>query len=543
MSLSSSPKQVAVATSGSVRFVIAIGNDLGLSVEEPLRWAEADAQRVHDVMVDLGGVTSSRAVTLLGARARAVEEALLVVRGQITEARRRGDRTELVLSYSGHGDSDRLHLGDDVLPIARLMTLLDATGADATVVILDACRGGALRSGRSRGARAGPGFDVRFVDELAPRGRVVMSSASDGEVAQESDDLEGAFFTHHVLAGLRGAADVDHDGSVALHELFTYAHARTLSGSFGAPAVQHPELTTSLRGQSDLILTRLERSQAMLELAAELGGRFLVADARSGRVLVEVDKPAGASLRLAVPARRLRVLGRQGALTSIAEVDVVRGAATRVGSGDFTQVLRLVGRSRGGDVDVTPFGVFAAWQLSTPMTLPLVPVTAAAPWPAPATGVVVGLERRLFDSPWSVGLQLSGARAGGVVSGGVDVTGVADREFYEWSARAVVPLAIEQWTPVGRLSGGVALGVQGVGQRRERTDGARLAAAGLAPPLVQEGTAIGPLGAVQGSWWIPVHHGVGVVGLVDMGAAVLPIDGEVRPALHVGVAIGIGAEL
>lgn len=526
-----------------MRFAVAIGNDVGLAVEEPLRWAESDAQRIRDVMVDLGGVVASRAVTLLGTRPREVEEALLVIRGQLAEARRRGDRTELVVSYSGHGDNERLHLGDEVLPIARLMALLDAAGADATVVILDACRGQAQRAGRSRGARPAPGFDVRFVDELAPHGRVVMSSASNGEVAQESDDLEGAFFTHHVLAGLRGAADVDHDGAVSLHELFGYAHARTLGGSFGsAPVVQHPELSTSMRGQSDLVLTRLERSQAIVVFAADVGGRFLVADARSGRVLVEVDKPRGVPLRLAVPARRLRVLGRRGAASSVAEVDVARGATVTLDDNDFAQTVRLVGRTRGGDLDVTPHTLLLGWQLSTPVTLPIWP-TPHQIVGAPASGLVARYERRLGETPWSIGVHIGGAHAGGAVAGGVDVTGVADVVFDEWSARALVPLTAEQWTPLGRLTAGLGGGGVAVLQRRERTDGARLSAAGLSVPLEDTSLAAGPLGVLQGGWWIPVRKGVGVVGMVDVGAAALPIDGAVRGVLQVGVSIGVGGEL
>ncbi len=527
----------------AVRFVVAIGNDLGLPVEEPLRWAEADAQRVAEVMVDLGGVTSSRAILLRGRPPAEIEQTLLIVRGQIDEARRRGDRTELIVSYSGHGDATRLHLAGEVMAIQQLLALLDAAAADATVVILDACRGG-VRAGRGRGATRGPSFDVRLVDELAPRGRVVMSSASDGEVAQESDDLEGAFFTHHVLAGLRGAADVDADGTVVLNELFAYAHARTLSGSFGgAPAVQHPELRTSLRGQGDLALTRLDRSQAVLELSAAVDGRFLIADARSGRVILEVEKPAGSALRLAVPARRLRVLSRRGFDTSVAEVDVGRGVVTVVGVDDFVKAPRLVGRARGGDVDKTPFGLLVGFQLTSPVTLPLLPVRDGAPWAGPATGIVVAGELRLFDSPWFVGLQLGVAHAGGDVSGGSDVTGVDDVVFEEFSARAVVPLMIERWTPVGRLSGGLGLGLQGVQQTRRRTDADRLAAAGIDLPVVTWSTGLAPLAAARGSWWVPVTGGVAVVVTADVGAAAHVLDGRWQAAAHLGLGVAMGAEL
>jgi hypothetical protein len=530
----------------ATRFMLAVGNDVGDAGDEPLRWAEADAERVFDVMVDLGGVTTHRARTVLGQGPADVEAALLVLQGQVAEARSRGDRTEIIFSYSGHGDRDALHLREARLPMTRLLSLIDGVGADASVVIIDACRSG-VRAGRARGATVGPRFDVQLIDELAPSGRVVLASASDGEIAQESDDLEGAFFTHHLLAGLRGAADGDGDGAVDLAELYRYAHARTLQQSFSQGTVQHPELRTSLVGQGELVLTRLDRGASGLRLAPALMGRLLVADARSGRVLFEVDKRPGMALRLAVPSRRLQLLLRTGADTMIGEVDMQRGRDTTVDVADLTLAPRLAGRSRGSDIDVTPYGLRTGIAIMTPVTLTSAfktPATAQTPkMSPPATGIVIMGERRIAESPFFVGIQLSAARAGGDVFGASDVVGGRDAVFTETALRAQVPLFAELWTPVGRLHGGLTAGVEGVFQEIQRTDAERLAAAGFDVPSTTHAQSLGPLFTAQLGAWVPIWQSVAVVVGVEGGASVHAIDGTVQPVPFGMVVAAIGVEL
>ncbi len=513
---------LAAPANAAVRTLVAIGNDVGLRSDEPLRWAEDDALRINDVMVDVGGVASTRAMVLLGEDMHGIERALLQVRGQIEETRRRGERTELVLTFSGHGDSEALHVQGTSLPVKTLLSWLDAIPADATVVILDACRTGVVRSGGRKGAIRGPAFDVTLVEEPAPTGRVVIASASDGEVAQESDDLEGAFFTHHLLAGLRGAADQNNDGVVVLAELYAYAHARTLAHSFGSAAVQHPELRASLTGQGEVVMTRLKRAQATLVLDAALDGSFLIVDARAGRVLFEVHKQPGVPLALAVPARRLRVQRRLGSLSSLAELDMVRGARTPVGPADLVEVLRVAGRGRGVDVDVTPWGASAGLLL-----------TNAPALARDAMGLHARVERRLWQTPLFVDatVMLAAAEASD-----------ATRLFREVDARAHVGLAAETWTLLGRLSAGLGLGVHVASQRVEAKDAARLRGVGLDDAALQEGNALGPLVAGRASWWIPVAGPVAIEAGVHGVISGLVVDDVLAPRAYGGVTCGLALE-
>jgi len=56
----------------------------------------------------------------------------------------------------------------------------------------------------------------------------VLASSSGSELSQESEQLRSSYFTHHLLVGLRGAGDADHDGQVSIDEAYRYAYHQTL---------------------------------------------------------------------------------------------------------------------------------------------------------------------------------------------------------------------------------------------------------------------------------------------------------------------------
>jgi hypothetical protein len=92
---------------------------------------------------------------------------------------------------------------------------------------------------------------------------------------QESEELAGAVFTHFLVSGLRGGADVDGDGRVTLSELYTYAYRKTLMRTGTGVALQHPAMTLDTSGTGEIVLTRPSTASAFLEVP---GGadRYLV---------------------------------------------------------------------------------------------------------------------------------------------------------------------------------------------------------------------------------------------------------------------------
>jgi hypothetical protein len=65
----------------------------------------------------------------------------------------RGEPAVLVVFYSGHADALALHLGGGALALERLEQLVRGSAATLRLLIVDACRSGALT--RSKGGLAG----------------------------------------------------------------------------------------------------------------------------------------------------------------------------------------------------------------------------------------------------------------------------------------------------------------------------------------------------------------------------------------------------
>jgi len=307
------------------RFAVVIGNNEGDESDELLRWAEHDASRTRSLLIDLGDIPSERAVLLLGKSASEVRAALAELRRRIAALSRESEATVFVY-YSGHGDVDSLHLRGSSLRLEELSTLLTATRATTLITIVDSCRDEPVRS---KGARHAPPFDVRLAHDAGPRGRVTITSSARNELAQESDQLRSSFFTHHLLSGMRGAADRDGDRQVSLSELYRYAYHHTLATSHAHLAsVQHPQLEVALEGEGELVVTHLSRADAVLVLPEVLAGDCLIIDLESGQVVAQLYKSKGAEARVALPAGRFSLQVRDGGALYAAELGLEWGGTS-----------------------------------------------------------------------------------------------------------------------------------------------------------------------------------------------------------------------
>jgi hypothetical protein len=322
------------------RFVVVVGANVGTASDDPLRYAESDAERVRDLMVELGGVPAERAFLLLGGKPEGLWRVLSEVRGRVAELSRMGRSSTVLFYFSGHGDGEALHLPSGLILLGDLRRELSAIPARLQITMLDACRTG----GRLKGITRGPSVQVALGPE-GPHGKVELRASSEGEAAQESEELEGAVFTHFLVSGLRGAADADADGGVTLGELYSYTFRRTLLRSGTAQVLQHPELAVDLSGAGEVVLSRPKLASATLDVPAN-PGRYLIFSMPSSRVVGELSG-IGAS-RLAVPATRLLVVRRHGEDTRVAEPDLSMGGARTLGEADFRPIAREQLVTRGG---------------------------------------------------------------------------------------------------------------------------------------------------------------------------------------------------
>ena len=227
LALLCTPLSVSAATT---RIAVVVGSNAGADGERPLRYAEDDAGKMARVLHELGGVAADDLFLLQGRPVGELRATLALARAKVEDAHRVPDqRTMLLFYFSGHSDGESIEVGAGRLPYSELKRLLRDTGAEVRVAIVDSCRSGALLT--SKGGRPGPGFQIRMSNDLASTGQVLFTSSAADELALESGELRGSFFTHHLLSGLRGAADASGDGRVTLAEAYQYAYARTVSGT------------------------------------------------------------------------------------------------------------------------------------------------------------------------------------------------------------------------------------------------------------------------------------------------------------------------
>ena len=287
------------------RFAVLIGHNAGDSDEVSLRYAEDDARKVYEVLRDVGGFESANMTLSQGESADAVRRAVVSMNARV----RASEGAILLVYYSGHADERQLHLGGDHLPTAELNDLVSGSAARFRVLVVDACRSGALTL-RKGGVPDLP-FALSAASPVGAEGFVVLTASSAGEDAQESELLRGSFFTHHLVSGLRGAADVDGDGDVSLEETYRHAFTNTVRQSSATLAgTQHPTYKYDVTGAGSLVLSRPRQGRRGAQVSFPADVSFLVFDdSAAGRVVAEV--PAEATARtLSLEAGDYFVRGR-----------------------------------------------------------------------------------------------------------------------------------------------------------------------------------------------------------------------------------------
>jgi hypothetical protein len=374
-----------------VRILLAVGQDVGAAEDEPLRYAERDARRVAQLFTALGDVDPKRSYLLTDASADRVRQTLAEIRGRSIEL---GDAI-LIVYVSSHADSNGLHLGKSRLPYAELRALIASIPARLRLLITDACTSGALI--RVKGGRPIKPFAIDLEGGHDIQGQVVITSTGPSEPAQEWEALGGSLFTHHLLSGLRGAADRNGDGRVTLFEAYSYSYDRTLAASTDASAgAQHPSHEIDLRGEGDLVLTRPGGRNSGLGLAAPLSGRYVVTSTLGGELIAEVDKVEGRPVRLALDPGRYLVRKPEGSFVRVGELLVLPSRLSMLDEADMEQVPYAEVARRGA-------GPTRAWAVELGLGAHAGVVTGAGM--TPAVGAALLRER----GPWAfaIGFELA----------------------------------------------------------------------------------------------------------------------------------------
>ena len=338
------------------RYTLIVGANSGGGDRPQLRYAVSDAERIAGVLTELGGVDRDNEIVLRDPTVRSFIDALSQLSARVAAGRQAvtqaGGRTEVVFYYSGHADEKGLLLGEDRVSYQTLRDRLDDIPADVRIAVLDACASGAFT--RLKGGRKRTPF---FVSPSAGmQGHAFLTSSAATEAAQESDRIRASYFTHYLVSGFRGAADMSGDGQVTLNEAYQFAFTETLGRTVDSKGgAQHPSYDINLTGAGDVVMTDVRQTTATLVLNEELEGRFFIRTAQA--LVVELYKPKGRRIELALEPGQYEVRVEVEKAALVARAQVADGARTVLGTREFGAVALETTRRRGHDDDVGRFAV------------------------------------------------------------------------------------------------------------------------------------------------------------------------------------------
>ncbi len=221
----------------------------------PLPGTASDVEGLKQVLQDSGKGEFGEVKTLINPDPLALQQAIETLFGD-----RRPD--DLVLFYfSGHGvkdDRGKLYLTTSAtrktsqgrlfkstaVPASFLQDVMSDSQSQRQVVILDCWFAGITENWL---AEDGP---VDIKDQFGGSGRVILTASTSTQSIFEQKGAYRSAYTDYLVEGLEtGAADLDNDGVVAIHELHEYTRRKVQKS---APAAQ-PEIYGAQIGQPILL--------------------------------------------------------------------------------------------------------------------------------------------------------------------------------------------------------------------------------------------------------------------------------------------------
>jgi len=219
----------------SGKFALIIGNteytDPGLAqLTAPGKDAEDFARVLKDQ--DIGTFDSVN--TLLNQSSATVNEAI----DEFFDQKKPDDL--LVLYFSGHGVRDELgalylavkntlrsRLRSTAVKSDYIREAMDQSRSKRQVLILDCCNSGAF----AQGTKAATGVSIGTASAFeGGYGRIILTASDSTQFAWEGDKVIGetdnSLFTHFLVQGLEGEADLDGDGRITVDEVYDYAYEK-----------------------------------------------------------------------------------------------------------------------------------------------------------------------------------------------------------------------------------------------------------------------------------------------------------------------------
>jgi uncharacterized caspase-like protein len=250
-------------------WVVAIGISKYQDPSIPgLRYADADARAVYEYFRGTFSLPESQVFLRVNEQATLREVKSLL--GTQLVGKANDSKDTVILYFAGHGmrdrvtgsldpdglskyflpyDANRNDLYSSALEMDEVTSVLRRLTPDRVVVLFDSCFSGAV-GGRSpfdpKAAGERAPISGEFLDRMAHvgKGRVVLTASGPDESAQESADFSHGVFTYYLLEGLHGAADLNGDGDIDVHEAYAYISEKVsrATRSRQNPKLKEPDL-------------------------------------------------------------------------------------------------------------------------------------------------------------------------------------------------------------------------------------------------------------------------------------------------------------
>jgi hypothetical protein len=174
----------------------------------------------------------------------------------------------LVLYFSGHGVRDELgslylavkntirtRLRSTAIKSDYIREVMDQSRSKRQVLIMDCCNSGAF----AQGTKAATGVSIGTATAFeAGYGRIILTASDSTQFAWEGDKVIGetdnSLFTHFLVKGLEGEADLDGDGRITVDEVYDYAYEKVRL----ATPKQTPSKFSS-KQQGEIVLRQITR--------------------------------------------------------------------------------------------------------------------------------------------------------------------------------------------------------------------------------------------------------------------------------------------
>ncbi len=337
------------------RYLLVAGANNGGTDRVKLRYAESDANSFAGVMSQMGGVDKSNVLRVFDPNAKAMQNGFAELEKRL-QGREADVRREVIVYYSGHADEKGLRLGSDVYTWAEFRKNVNNIDAEVKVAILDACGSGAIT--RTKGGVSRPAFLQDASSEM--KGYAFLTSSNENEASQESDRIKGSFFTHALVGGLRGAADMTGNGKVTLSEAYQYAFDETLRNTQNTSAgSQHPNRDMNLAGTGDIVMTDLRETSAVLTLDSNLEGRLFIRD-EQGNLFAELNKIRGRQIELGMPVGKYSIqMEVPSKIWMAKEVQISEGKKNVLSMNDMQNIEREKAVARGNADSTRSFNFYS----------------------------------------------------------------------------------------------------------------------------------------------------------------------------------------